>query len=106
MGKGLIDGMFGAIFSKKDAYSSGSQDYKRGYEACEQRYAALARERDYAVSALAKLGYELGEEPSVIKDAARIRRSCKVHTSCEGCALSSSSGCALKGDSPSDWKVV
>ena len=83
-----------------------SEDYKRGYEACEKKNKKLEQERDTAVYQLKKLGYEVGEDLDPIREASNLKKQCRMRTSCEGCSFNASGVCVLKGDNPSEWMVL
>lgn len=92
-----------SLFSKGN---NQSEDYKRGFEACEKRYKRLEMERDTAVRQINKLGYELGEELDPLKEASNIKKMCRGRTSCDGCPFDASGACVLKGETPGEWMVL
>lgn len=95
--------ILGSLFSKT---GSQSEDFKRGYDACEKKYKRLEMERDTAVRLINKLGYEVGEEPNPLKEASTVKKLCKSRTSCDGCPFNASGTCVLKGDNPGEWMIL
>ncbi len=84
-----------------------NSDYKRGYDDCEKKYKKLQQQYDVIQRQLRRLGYEVGEEPNVLKNASEIAKHCKTNVNCDKCVfhISKSDTCSLAGENPSSWRV-
>ena len=87
--------------------ASTSEAYKNGYADCEKKYKQMEKNYDVVVKQLKKLGYEVGEDVNIIKNASNLVKYCKSNVGCENCDfyMKKEGSCILSGDNPSDWRV-
>ena len=98
-----MTGIFNSLLGAK---KSTSQEYQFGYADAEKKYQNTIRENEVLVSQIRQLGYEIGEKPDPVRNAAFIKKLCKSSTDCNSCPLNSGSGCVLSGENPSQWKIM
>lgn len=81
--------------------------YKNGYADCEKKYKQLEQNYEVVMKQLKKMGYEIGEDVNMIKNASSLSKYCKSNVGCDKCEFYSSKtdSCVLSGDNPSDWRV-